>query len=149
MDNLTMRQRWYSFPNLFGWAIIVLFVVLGLFIHSAFWVVAFLFLVWVWYMFGMRIVVTPADVSLRQFLLPRRSAPREAIKVMHWFGRSFTFVDDDHRILLKIGGLGWNGSQLLDLSEALGVHLYNHRTQHGFGTDAQQGQLMQRATNAR
>jgi hypothetical protein len=144
-----MRQRWYSLPSLFGLGAITFFVVLGFFTHTAFWLAVGITVVWVWYKLSLRIEVTSTDVVVRQWPFPKSSASREAIKVMHWFGRSVTFVDDDHRVLLKIGALGWAGGQLLDLSEALGVHLYNHRTQHGFGTDASKGQLMQRAINAK
>ncbi len=40
---------------------------------------------------------------------------------MHWYGRSFTFVDDGQRVLLGVPSLGWTRGQLLDLSEALGA----------------------------
>jgi hypothetical protein len=149
VDNLTVRPRWYSGVSLFMLGVTALLVVLGFSSHPLFLVAAFMAALWVLAKFGTRIVVTPADVSLRQSLVPRRSAPREAIKVMHWFSYYFTFVDDDHRVLLKIASLGWSRGQLLDLSEALGVHLYNHRTKGGFGTDAQNGRIMERAANAK
>lgn len=50
---------------------------------------------------------------------------------MHWYGDTFTFVNDGQQVLLKVGSLGWTRGQLLDLSEALGVRLYNHRTKRG------------------
>jgi len=149
VGNLTLRLRWYSGLSLYGLGALAFFVVLGFFAHSAFWGAALVAVLWVWYMFGMKIEVTSMDVGMSRWLLRRGSAPREAIRAMHWFGPSVTFVDADHRVLLKLSSLGWSGSQWLDVSEALGVHLYNHRTKRGFGTDAQQGQLMQRATEAK
>lgn len=148
MDNLTMRLRWYSGPSLFGLCVIALFIVVGFFSHGLFAVAVLIAVLFVWMKFGMTIEATSTDVGLSTWLLRRRSAPREAVKAMHWYGESFTFVDDDQRILLKIGGLGWTRGQLLDLSEALGVPLYNHRTKRGLGGDAGKGQLMERATRA-
>lgn len=139
-----MRLRWYSGPSLFGLGVIAFLVVLGFFTHSAFGLAAFMAVVWAWSKFGMKIELTSTDVGLRQWPLRSSSAPREPIKAMHWYSQSFTFVDDDHRLLLKIGGLGWTGSQLLYLSQRLGVPLYNHRTKHELGTDASKGQLIQR-----
>jgi hypothetical protein len=146
--DLTMRQRWYSGPSLFGLGVLALLVVVGFFAHGAFWLAVGFAVLWVWYKFGMRIEVTSTDLRFRQWLLPSQSAPKEAIKVMHWYSQNFTFVDDDQRVMLKIGGLGWTRGQLLDLSEALGVRLYSHRTKGGLGTDTSKGQLMQRAAGA-
>jgi hypothetical protein len=64
------------------------------------------------------VVVTSTDVGLRQWPLPCPSAPREAIKVVHWYSQNFTFLCDGQRVLLKIGGLGWTGGQLLDRDAA-------------------------------
>jgi hypothetical protein len=146
VDNLTVRLRWYSPPSLIGLGGIAFFIVLGFFTHSALWLAVIAAVVWVWYKFGMKIEVTSTDVGLSTWPRRRPSAPREGIKAMRWYGQSFTFEDDDHRLLLKIGGLGWTGDQLLDVSEALGVPLYSYRTKHGLGTDASKGQLIQRAS---
>jgi hypothetical protein len=152
VDNLTIRLRWYSGPSLFGLGMMVFLAVL-VFVGKAgrglLGVEAILVIGWVISMFATKVEVTPTDVRLSIWLLPRRSAPRDAIRAMHWYGRSFTFVDDDHRVLLKVASLGFTRGQLLDLSEALGVRLYNHRTKRGLGSDVWKGQLMQRANSAR
>jgi hypothetical protein len=149
VDTLTIRLHWYSGPSLFGLSVTALCIAAGFFSHGAFGVAAIFAVLFAWMKFGMKIEATPADVGLSTWLLRRKSATREAIKAMHWYGQSFTFVDEDHRVLLKIGGLGWSRGQLLDLSEALGVRLYNHRTKRGLGSDAWKGQLMRRATKAK
>lgn len=149
MDDLTLRQRWYAGPSLVGLGAVALLIVVGFFNHGGFILAAIFAILWIWYKFGMKIEVTPTDVGFSQWLLRRPSAAREAIQAMHWYGSSVTFVDDDHRVLLKIGGLGWTGGQWLDVSEALGVHLYDHRTRGGLGRDASKGQLVQRSTEAK
>lgn len=58
-------------------------------------------------MFATKVEVTPTDVGLSIWLLPRRSAQWAAIRAVHWYGRSFTFVDDDHRVLVNLASLGF------------------------------------------
>jgi hypothetical protein len=111
VDNLTLRIRWYSYPSWFGLGGVAFFVVLGFFVHGAFWLAVGLAVLWAWMKFGMKIEVTPTEVRFRQWPLPGATEGR-------WHG------------------LG-------------GVHLYNHRTKHGFGGDAWNGQLMQRAAKAK
>lgn len=144
MGTVTMRLRWYSYPSLLVLCVTAFFVVLGFFTHGAFGLAVGGALLWVWMVLGMKVEVTPTDVSLNIWLRRRQSAPREEIKAMHWYGDSFRFVDGDQRVVLKVGGLGWAGGQLLELSEALGVGLYSHRTKHGLGSDVPEGLLMQR-----
>jgi hypothetical protein len=148
VGTVTVRARWYSIPSVLVLCATAFFVVAGFFSHGAFVLAAGFAVLWVWMLAGSKIEVTSTDAALSGWLVRRRSAPREAIKAMHWYGQSFTFVDDDHRVLLKIASLGWSRGQLLDVSEALGVRLYNHRTKHGLGGDAWTGQLMQRVTKA-
>jgi hypothetical protein len=92
-------------------------------------------------MFGTTIEVTPTDVGVRLWFFGRRAAPRKAIYAMHWFSASFTCVDLHNDVLLRVASFGWTGSQVVELSEALGVQLYSHRTKRGFGNDARIGQI--------
>jgi hypothetical protein len=115
---------------------------------------AILAVVWVIIRFGAKIEVTPTHVNVRVWMgypraartlrTLRESARRDAIYAMHWYGGSLTFVNDGQWVLLGFPSAGWTRGQLLDLSEILGVCLYNHRTKHGWGKDAWDGQLMQR-----
>jgi hypothetical protein len=61
---------------------------------------------------------------------------------MHLFGQSVRFEDRDH-VLLKISTYSWIQRQWLDISVALGVPLYDHRTKLGWGQDARRGRLVQ------
>lgn len=88
---------------------------------------------WVISMFGTTIEMTPADVGVRLSFFGRRSASRDAIRAMHWFSASFTFVDSGKGLLLRVASYDWTGSQVLELSESLEVPLYNHRTKRGWG----------------
>lgn len=133
MGTVTMRLRWYSGPSLAVLCAIACCIVLGFFTHSSgsLGVLAILVAAWIVTKFGTKVEVTPTDVGLSMWLIRRKSAPRDAIYAMHWYGDAFTFVNDGQQVLLKVGSLGWTRGQLLDLSEALGVRLYNHRTKRG------------------
>jgi hypothetical protein len=52
---------------------------------------------------------------------------------MHWYGRYITFTDADNQVVLRLASLGWQRSQLLDLSEAPGARLTSHRTKSRLG----------------
>jgi hypothetical protein len=148
VGNLTLRPKWYSaasWPALCG---VVLFCVVAPIVknNGLFGVSGVLVVAWVISMYGTTIQVTPTDVGVRLWFLGRRAIQRDAIRAMHWYGGSFTFVHLHTEVLLQVQSFGWMGSQMLELSEALGVPLYNHRTKGGFGRDAMNGQLMQRAT---
>ena len=148
MDRLTIRQLWYSWPSLVGLCGLASFIVLGFVVGpGAFGVAAIVALGWVISKFATKIEVTQRDVGLSTWLLRRKSAPRDAIYSVHRYGQAFTFVDEGGQALLMVRGLGWTRGQLLDVSEKLGVPLYTHRTKNGLGTDAQEGQLMQRASH--
>ena len=148
MDNLTMRPRWYSGPSVAVLCAIACCIVLGLLTRSpaSLGVLAILVVAWVVTKFGTTIAVTPREVVLGMWLIRRQSAPRDQIQALHWYGDAFTFVSEGQQVLLKVGSLGWNRGQLLDLSEALGVRLYNHRTKRGLGKNAREGQLLRRAS---
>jgi hypothetical protein len=147
VGNLTLRIRWYSGATLPGLPLIAGCIVWGFFSPGGFAVAAILAVGWVISKFATRIEVTSADVGLSTWLSRRKSAPREEVYAMHWYGRSFTFTAEDNRVLLSVPSFGWTRGQLLDMSEALGVHLYNHRTKRGLGSDAWKGQLMQRTSD--
>jgi hypothetical protein len=144
VGTLTMRMRWYAAPSLVPLCGFALCSVLGFFSHGAFGVAAIFAVGWVIAKFSTKIEVTSTDVGLSIWLLRRKSAPRDEIAAVHWYGRSFTFVDDSQRVLLGIPSLGWTRSQLLELSETLGVRLYSHRTRGGLGKDSGRGRLIRR-----
>jgi hypothetical protein len=159
VDTVTMRLRWYSWPILPLVCGIAVCIGMGFVSHGAFGVAAILAVVWVIIRFGAKIEVTPTHVNVRVWMgypraartlrTLRESARRDAIYAMHWYGGSLTFVNDGQWVLLGFPSAGWTRGQLLDLSEILGVCLYNHRTKHGWGKDAWDGQLMQRGDRAR
>lgn len=144
MVTLTMRMRWYAAPSLVPLLGFALCFVLGFFSHGAFGVAAIFVVGWVIGKFSTKIEVTSTDVGLSVWMFRRKFALRDQIAAMHWYGRSFTFVDDSQRVLLSIPSLGWTRGQLLDLSEALGVRLYSHRVGRGLGKDSGRGQLIRR-----
>lgn len=145
VGNLTIRLRWYSWPSLIGLGGMALFVGLGFVSPGMFGVAGILAVEWVISKYATKIEVTPTHVRLSIWLFRRESVRRDEIYAMHWYGRSFTFVNDAQRVLLSLRGPGWTRGPLLDLSESLGVRLYNHRTRRGLGQDAWDGQLVQRA----
>lgn len=149
MGDLTMRPRWYSGPCLVTLCPLIVCIVAGLFSHGAFGVAAIFAVGWVIAQFSTSIEVTPGEVSQKVWLFRPKSAPRDAIKAMHWYEQQFRFVDGDERALLGIPGFNWTRGQLLDLSSALGVPLYNHRTKRGFGRDAVAGRLVRRPVKAK
>lgn len=123
----TACTRWFVSTGMFG-------------------VAAILAVEWVISKYTTKIGVTPTHVRLSIWLLRRESVRRDEIYAMHWYGRSFTFVNDAQRVPLSIKG-PW-----LDSRPAAGavrvprrVRLYNHRTRHGLGRDAWDGQVVQRA----
>jgi hypothetical protein len=132
-----------SWPALCGVAAccVIAFVIKN---HGLFGVAAVFVVAWVISMFGTAIEVTPRDVGVRLWFFGRRAAQRDAIYAMHWFSASFTCVDLHNDVLLRIASFGWTRSQVLDLSRALGVPLYSHRTKGGWGNDARIGQAMRR-----
>lgn len=148
MSDLTVRPRWYSGPNLLVLCAFAVCVVSGFFSRGAFGVALIMAVIWFLGKFGTKIEVTPAEVGFKTWLVRRRSAPRDAVQSMHWYERQFTFAAAD-QVLLGIPSFGWTRGQLLDLSEALGVPLYNHRTKRGFGRDAGVGQVMRRPARAK
>ena len=149
MGTLTMRLRWYAWPSLLGLAAIAGVLVWGIFNRGVLGVGALLAVGWFYSKFAMKIEVTPADVGLTTWPVRRRqSASRDSIRAMRWYSRTLNFVDGDNRVLLKVGSLGWTGGQWLELSEALGVRLYNHRTKGGLGQDTLQGQVVQRTSDS-
>jgi hypothetical protein len=121
-------------------------VVLGFVSHAdaLFGAAGIMFFFFVYAIAGTTIEVSPAAVTQRVWPLYRLSAPRDQITAIHWYGQSFTFTADDNRVLLKLASLGWKRSQLLDLSEALGARLYNHRTRCGLGRDRTVGHRLRR-----
>jgi hypothetical protein len=125
-------------------AMIVLGAVLGIFHHGVFSGVSILIVVWVLALVGTKIEVTPTDVAQKVWPLYRLSARRDEITAMHWYGRYITFTDADNQVVLKLASLGWQRSQLLDLSEVLGARLYSHRTKSGLGRDRTVGHRLRR-----
>jgi hypothetical protein len=148
VDTLTIRLHWYSGPSVFGLSAIALCVVVGFFSPGVFAVAALLAVFWACGTFGLKIEVTSDEVRMTIWLIRRQAVPRAAIAAMHWYSGKFTLVDADDRVLLKASFPGLTRGQLLDLSEALGVRLYNHRTKRGLGNDSRQGQLMERASQS-
>jgi hypothetical protein len=99
---------------------------------------------WLFAQFGAAIEVTDSVVVLRVWPFGRKTAQRDQIQAMHLFAYFVSFEDPRKTKLLKIATFGWTRRQWLDVSEALGVPLYGHRTKMGFGHDVRQGRLMQR-----
>jgi hypothetical protein len=147
MSNVTIRPKWYSiasWPPLCGIAVccVLAYVAKS---HGLFGVAAVLVSAWVISMFGTTIELTATDVGIRLCFFGRRAAQRDAISAMHWFSGSLTWVDRHNSLLLRISSIGWTRSQVVELAEAIGVPLYNHRTKRGWGNDARIGQVIQRA----
>lgn len=158
-----MRPRWYSWPGLTLVCPIAACIGMGFVSYGFFGGAAIFAVLWFSVWFGGKIEVTPTDVKVRIWMgyprysrmglrTVRESARRDAIHAMHWYGGagpSLTFEDEGHWVLMGFLIEGWTRGQLLDLSEMLGVPLYDHRTKHGWGKDARDGQLVQRRPRTR
>jgi hypothetical protein len=145
---VTVRPKWYSvasWPALCGIAICCVLAFVAN-CHGLLGVAAVLVVAWVISMFGTTIAVTTTDVGIRMWFFGRRAAQRDAIYAMHWFSASLTWVDRGNDVLLRTASPGWTSSQVLELSEALGVPLYSHRTRRGWGNDARNGHVTVRAS---
>jgi hypothetical protein len=96
-------------------------------------------------MYVPRVTITADRVIKRD--LRNRSAPRSAVAAIH-VGRSYVkFVDQRGRTVLYALS-GWTKEQLLDMSDGLGVPVYDYRTWYGF-CQAGQGRLLIRGQPAR
>jgi hypothetical protein len=107
----------------------------------------FLVVLWIISMRASKIEVTPMQVLVTSWFTARRQASRQDIRTMHWFSTATVFEGEGHSKLLRIPGGGWTRGQLLDISEALGVPLYDHRKRSGM-SDVTKGRLVQRADAA-
>jgi hypothetical protein len=144
MSTLRVRPPWYSLPSLFVLCIVVLVVAVAPVTNwGLLWTAGIVAVLLVIGLSTAVIDVTDADVRFRG-PFARRSVPRDQVGSMHLFGTYVSFANPQNLEVLKLGTLGWTRRQWLDISEVLGVPLYNHRTQMGLGRDAQQGRLMQR-----
>jgi hypothetical protein len=145
MSNLSVRLPWYSFSSLFSWCGIVVLAAISPFAGwGLMWVAGFLIVLWLIAQFGAAIELTGSAVVFRVWPFGRKTAQRDQIRAMHMFAYFVSFEDPQKTKLLKIATFGWTRWQWLDVSEALGVPLYDHRTKMGFGHDVRQGRLMQR-----
>ncbi len=143
------RLRWYSVPSLslllgiFGCCAAVPYTARS---GLVWWAAlgAALFVLWVLTMYTGTVEVTPVDVRIIGKSFRPTVVPRERISTMHWTSDHITLRDSDQGVLLPIAGYGWTGRQLLEIAEALGVPLYNHRTKRGFGKDVRAGKLVTR-----
>ena len=147
---MKVRLRWYSAPSLTGLIAGTCSVVLpfALGARGPVWGVglgAAFFALWAIIMYASTFLVTAVDVrACGRSLWKRTVVPREKIHAMHWNSNYISLVDSDNGELLRTASYGWTGSQLLKLSEALGVSLYDHRTMHRFGNNLKVGKLVTR-----
>jgi hypothetical protein len=89
-----------------------------------------------------RIEVTPDSVIYRGF--PGKGSCRRAdVTSVHFFSSAVTFVGANHQRLMRLPAGAFSKAQYLDIAEALGVPMYNHRSRTGM-SDIKKGQLVQR-----
>lgn len=145
MGTLTLRAAWNSWASLVTLGCIGFGVALSFFVPGAVFAVAIAVAAWVYGKFGTKMWVTSTEIGQSGWLgSGRKSTPRDEVQSMHLYSGRFTFEDEFDRQLLRFGTMGWTRNQLFDVSEALGVDIYDHRTQRGFGKDTSEGRLVQR-----
>jgi hypothetical protein len=89
-----------------------------------------------------KLEVTPDAVAFRSF--PGKGSCRRAdVRSVHLFSSAVTFVGADHQRLMRLNAGAFSKAQYLDVAEALGVPLYNHRSKSGL-SDIKKGELVQR-----
>jgi len=91
---------------------------------------------------GSKIQVTSLEVRYTAYFFVKMACPREPVRMIHWFSAAVAFEGAGHAKLMRAGA-GWTKDRLLDISEALGVPLFNQRTRMGL-SDERKGQLVQR-----
>jgi hypothetical protein len=90
-----------------------------------------------------KIEVTPDAVIFRSF--PGKGSCRRAdVRSVHFFSSAVTFVGADHQRLMRLNAGAFSKAQYLDVAEALGVPMYNHRSKSGL-SDIKKGELVQRS----
>jgi hypothetical protein len=142
---LSVHPPWYSRSSLFALCVIVGGIALAsVTTWALLWSVGFIAVVLAAWIFGTSVDVTETAVGYRSLPRIKKSASRDQLTAMHLISMYVTF-EGDHRELLKIPTMGWTPRQWLEISAALGVPLYDHRTRMGLGDDAKHGLLMQRS----
>jgi hypothetical protein len=145
MSTVKIHPPWYSLPSLFVILVIAGAIAMGPFAGwASLWFAAVFAVLLAIGILGAVVEVTPEALLFRIWPLKGTSVPRDQIRTMHLFGQSVRFEDRDH-VLLKISTYSWIQRQWLDISVALGVPLYDHRTKLGWGQDARRGRLVQQS----
>jgi hypothetical protein len=144
VGSLTIRPRWLRPQNVIALIFAVLMVVVGAY-YSTLIPLLLGVLVAALAIAGQmiaRLEVTTDAVIFRTF--PGKGSCRRAdVRSVHFFSSAVTFVGADHQRLMRLNAGAFSKAQYLDLAEALGVPMYNHRSKSGL-FDIKKGELVQR-----